>query len=74
MEISLSWKLLPCVVLLLVREGPIDHSQTMATDMQLVGMGCCIGTTLLIEGLASLRARHGLCVIGNTQLKLLLGT
>ena len=48
----LPWGLLPNAVYLLVRKCPADHSQTMATYMELAGMGCYIGKSPLIEGLA----------------------
>ena len=70
----LHWGLLPNAVYLLVRKGPIDHSQTMTTDMELAGMGCCIGIAPLIEGLAGLHARPGQRIVGKTQLRLLPGT
>ena len=61
-------------VYLMVGEGPADNCQTVATDMKLAGMGCCIGVTALIEGLAGLGTRPGWCNVSETQLLLLPNT
>ena len=56
-EISLR-EAYPSVTLLgwinMVRDGPAHHGQTMAKDMELAGMGCCIDATPLIECLTGL--------------------